>query len=82
MSPEAAAYVLGVTLVYVERKRGQGVGLIEMSTIEEAAETSPSLTLPAAVPSTLQYNRRAETGRARNIGELSLRFLEDRNHGE
>jgi hypothetical protein len=82
LSPEAAAYVLGGTLVYVERKRGQGVGVIEMSTIEEAAETSPSLTLPAAVPSTLQYNRRAETGRARNIGELSLRFLEDRNHGE
>jgi hypothetical protein len=49
LSPEAAASVLGGNLVYVERQKGQWVGVIEMNTIEEAAETSPSLTLPAAV---------------------------------
>jgi hypothetical protein len=36
LSPEAAASVLGGTLVYLERKRGQWVGVIEVEKIEEA----------------------------------------------
>ena len=40
LSPEAAASVLGGSLVYVERKRGQWVGVIELNPIEEAKETS------------------------------------------
>ena len=36
LSPEAAASVLGGSLVYVQRRRGQWVGVIEMEKIEEA----------------------------------------------
>jgi hypothetical protein len=36
LSPEAAASVLGGNLVYVERRQGQWVGVIEMEKIEEA----------------------------------------------
>jgi hypothetical protein len=36
LSPEAAASVLGGTLVYVERQRGQWVGVIEVEKIEQA----------------------------------------------
>ena len=36
MSPEAAASVLGGRLVYVERRQGQWVGVIQMEKIEEA----------------------------------------------
>jgi hypothetical protein len=36
LSPEAAAAVLGGTLVYVESKRGQWVGVIQVEKIEEA----------------------------------------------
>jgi Dolichyl-phosphate-mannose-protein mannosyltransferase len=49
MSPEAAVSVLGGNLVYVQRRQGQWVGVIEMAKIEEArAGTSmPSLRLGA-----------------------------------
>jgi 4-amino-4-deoxy-L-arabinose transferase-like glycosyltransferase len=36
MSPETAASVLGGNLVYVERRQGQWVGVIELAKIEEA----------------------------------------------
>jgi len=36
LPPEAAASVLGGRLVYVERKQGQWVGIIEIVKIEEA----------------------------------------------
>jgi hypothetical protein len=40
LPPEAAASVLGGRLVYVERKHGQWVGIIEIVKIEEALVTS------------------------------------------
>lgn len=36
LTPEAAASVLGGNLVYVERRRGQWVGIVEVQKIEEA----------------------------------------------
>jgi Dolichyl-phosphate-mannose-protein mannosyltransferase len=39
LTPEVAASVLGGTVVYVEHRRGQWVGIIEMEKIEEAAAT-------------------------------------------
>jgi Dolichyl-phosphate-mannose-protein mannosyltransferase len=42
LPPEAAASVIGGKLMFVERRRGQWVGIIEMEKIEEAgARTSP-----------------------------------------
>src|SRR5438046_9218210 len=36
LTPEAAASVLGGNVIYVERRRGQWVGIIEMERIEQA----------------------------------------------
>ena len=36
LTPEVAASVLGGSVVYVERRRGQWVGIIEMEKVEEA----------------------------------------------
>ena len=36
LTPEVAASILGGTLVFVERRRGQWVGVIELPKIEEA----------------------------------------------
>lgn len=39
LTPEAAASVLGGNVIYVERRRGQWVGIVEMEKIEEAKLT-------------------------------------------
>jgi hypothetical protein len=39
LTPEAAASVLGGNLVYLERRKGQWVGVIEMEKVEEARAT-------------------------------------------
>jgi len=36
VAPEAAASILGGSVVYVERRRGQWVGIVELAKIEEA----------------------------------------------
>jgi hypothetical protein len=48
LTPEVAASILGGNVVYIERRRGQWVGIIEMEKIEEArlnrvAHNSPTL---------------------------------------
>jgi 4-amino-4-deoxy-L-arabinose transferase-like glycosyltransferase len=41
LTPEAAASVLGGKLVYIERQKGQWVGVVEMNAIEDTVAKSP-----------------------------------------
>jgi len=49
LTPEAAASVLGGSLVYVEYRRGQWVGIIEMGKIEEAGLRTSAISTPPLV---------------------------------